>query len=66
MIEVVYIDLAASCSIVGIQPKPPLYKHFESLKHVPDNKVIIFRSGAIQKETGSGNAQEPVYAMVHA
>ena len=64
MIEAIYIDLAASRSIVGVQPKPPFYNLFESLKHMPDNKVTIFRSGTIQKETGSGIAQEPDYAMV--
>jgi site-specific DNA recombinase len=63
MIEAVYIDLAASRSIVGIQPKPPFYNLFESLKHIPNNKVIIFRPG-IKKETGPGIAQEPDYAMV--
>jgi hypothetical protein len=51
-------------SIFGIQPKPPFYSLFESLKHVPDNKVIIFRPGARQKETGSGIPQEPDYVMV--
>ncbi len=64
MIEAVYIDLTASRSIVGIQPKPPFYKLFESLKYVPDKKVIIFIPGAKQKETGSEIAQEPDYAMV--
>lgn len=64
MIEAVYIDLAASRSIVGIQPKPPFYNLFQSLKYVPDNKVIIFKPGAKQKEMGSGIAQEPDYAMV--
>ena len=58
------IHPAASHSIVGIQPKLPFYNLFESLKHVPDNKVIIFRPGVKQKETGSGIAQEPDYAMV--
>ena len=64
MIEAVYIDLAASRSIVGIQPKPPFYNLFESLKHLPDNKVNVFSPGIKQKETGSGIAQEPDYAMV--
>jgi len=41
-----------------------LYNLFQSLKHLPDNKVIIFRPGTKQKETGSGIAQEPDYAMV--
>ena len=31
---------------------------------MPDNNVTIFRSGAKQKETGSGIALEPDYAMV--
>lgn len=35
-----------------------------SYEEVPDNRVIIFKAGAKQKETGSGNVQEPVYAMV--
>jgi hypothetical protein len=31
---------------------------------MPDNKVTIFRPSTKQKETGSGIAQEPDYAMV--
>ena len=64
MIEPVYIDLAASRSIVGIQPRPPFYNLFESLKYVPDNKVTIFSPCVKQKETGSGITQEPDYTMV--
>jgi len=64
MIEAIYIDLVASRSIVGIQPKPPFYNLFESVRHMPNNKVIIFRPGTKQKETGSRIAQEPDYAMV--
>ena len=45
MLEAVYVDLAASRSIVGIQPKPPFYPLFESLKRKPDNKVIVFNLG---------------------
>jgi hypothetical protein len=41
-LEAVYVDLAASRSVVGIQPKPALYPLFESLKQKPDNKVIVF------------------------
>ena len=63
MIEAIYIDLAASRSIVGIQPKPPFYNLFESLKHMPDNKVTIFRPGTKQKETGP-SFPGPDYAMV--
>ena len=47
-------------------PKPLFHNLFESLKHMPDNKVIIFRPGTKQKETGSRIAQEPDYAMVEA
>jgi hypothetical protein len=45
-------------------PKPPFYNLFEALKHMPDNKVIIFRPGTKQKETGPGITREPDYAMV--
>lgn len=49
MLEAVYVDLAASRSIVGIQPKPPFYPLFESLKCKPDNKVIVFNPGEEEK-----------------
>lgn len=42
MLEAVYVDLAASRSIVGIQPKPPFYPLFETLRHEPGNKVTVF------------------------
>ena len=64
MIEAVFVDLAASRSIVGIQPKPPFYNLFESLKHGPDNKVTIFKLGVKQKETGSETNLKPDYGMV--
>jgi hypothetical protein len=51
-------------SIVGIQPKPPFYRLFESLKDMPDNKIIIFRPGVKQKETDSGITQEPDFKLV--
>ncbi len=45
MLEAVYVDLAASRSIVGIQPKPLSYPLFESPRHKPENKVIVFSPG---------------------
>jgi hypothetical protein len=63
MMEAIYIDLVASHSIVGIQRKLPFYNLFESLKHMPDNKVIISRPGIKQKETGP-SFPRPDYAMV--
>jgi len=59
-LEAVYVDLAASRSIVGIQPKAPFYPLFDSLKRVPENKVIIFRPGEVeQRKTGSSFEPEP-------
>ncbi len=64
MIEAIYIDLVASRSIVGIQPKPPFYNLFESLKQIPDNKVTVFRPGEEEKITGSGMSLEPDFKLV--
>jgi len=64
MLEAVYIDLAASRSIVGIQPKPPFYPLFESLRQNPDNKVTVFSPGAAEKGTGSILDMEPDFKLV--
>ena len=65
MLEAVYVDLAASRSIVGIQPKGPFYPLFDSLKRVPENKVMIFRPGEVeQRKTGSSCDREPVCGLV--
>jgi len=58
MIEAVYIDLAASRSIVGIQPKPPFYPLFESLRQKPEAKITLFTPGS---EKGSTSEMEPEY-----
>jgi hypothetical protein len=42
MLEAVYVDLAASRSIVGIQPRPAFYPIFNSLENQADNKIIVF------------------------
>ena len=64
MLEAVYVDLAASRSIVGIQPKAPFYPLFDSLKRVPDNKVTIFRPGEVERKTGSVCEAEPDCGLV--
>ena len=65
MLEAVYVDLAASRSIVGIQPKGAFYPLFDSLKRIPGNKVIIFRPGEVgQRETGSSFEPEPDCGLV--
>ncbi len=62
MLEAVHVDLAASRSIVGIQPRPPFYPLFDSLEHRTGNKVTIFRDSKHKKETGSN--LEPGFVMV--
>jgi site-specific DNA recombinase len=42
MFEAVYLDLAASRSVVGIQPKPVFYPLFKSLQNQTENKITIF------------------------
>ncbi len=65
MLEAVYVDLAASRSIVGIQPKAPFYPLFDSLKQTPGNKVMIFRPGEVeQKKTGPVCEAEPDCGLV--
>jgi hypothetical protein len=65
MLEAVYVDLAASRSIVGIQPKGPFYPLFDSLKRLPDNKVLIFRPGEVEeRKTGSSCEPEPDCGLV--
>ncbi len=53
-----------NASLKSYPTKPPFYNLFESLKHMSDSKVTVFRAGTRQKETGSGITQEPDYAMV--
>jgi len=42
MLEAVFVDLLASRTIVGIQPKPAFRALFESLKQNPESKVTVF------------------------
>jgi len=53
MLEAVYVDLAASRSIVGIQPKAPFYPLFESLKNQANNKIIVFTDKPVDGSTTS-------------
>jgi site-specific DNA recombinase len=62
MLDAVYIDLEASRSIVGLQPKPPFYHLFDSLKQYPDSKVTIFREA--KKETGPVQTTGPGTVLV--
>ncbi len=62
MLEAVYVDLAASRSIVGIQPKPVFYPLFNSLENQSGNAISVFHdkktepnisgSGTVMVETG--------------
>jgi hypothetical protein len=51
MLEAVYVDLAVSRSIVGIQPKAPFYPLFESLKNQANNKIIVFTGKPVDGST---------------
>jgi hypothetical protein len=42
MLEAVYVDLAASRSIVGLQPKPAFYPLFRSLQNHEENQITVF------------------------
>lgn len=57
MLEAVYVDLAASRSIVGIQPKPPFYPLFEVSKQKSEAKATV-QSGS-DKIKGSTIEMEP-------
>ena len=68
MLEAVYVDLAASRSIVGIQPKPAFYPLFRSLQNHAENQITVFfndnkgkiesllkqNSSTVKVETGEG------------
>jgi len=68
MLEAVYIDLAATRSIVGIQPKPAFYALFESLKQKPDSKVTIFNpdDSFTKIKTDSAQDRESDFGLVEA
>ena len=44
MLETVYVDLVASRSIVGIQPRPVFYPLFESMENQSGRKITVFCS----------------------
>ena len=49
MLEAVFIDLAASRSVVGIQPKPVFYPIFKALQNHSENKITVFYGEKIKK-----------------
>lgn len=54
MIEAIYIDLAASRSIVGIQPKPVFYPLFNALENQTGNTVSVFHDKKIEPTVEAG------------
>ena len=71
MLEAVYIDLAASRSIVGIQPKPVFYPLFNFLENQTENTISVFHdkkieppstvgSSTVMVETGESRTPRPV------
>ena len=46
--EAVYVDMVASRSIVGIQPKPSFYPIFDALKNQAGNKIIVFTDRPVE------------------
>jgi hypothetical protein len=71
--QAVYVDLVASRSIVGIQPRPAFYPIFNALENQADNKIIVFcanngkkiepagktDSSTIMVETGESRTPRP-------
>ena len=62
MLEAVYVDLLATRSVVGIQPKAPFYALFERMK--TGSKVTIFDPKNDKKETGSSLHRNPDLGLV--
>ena len=56
MIEAVYIDLAASRSIVGIQPKPVFYPLFNSLENQSGNAISVFHDKKLEPNMKPGSS----------
>jgi hypothetical protein len=48
ILEAVYVDMVASRSIVGIQPKPSFYPIFDALKNQAGNKIIVFTGSPVE------------------
>jgi len=64
MLEAVYVDLAASRSIVGIQPKPQFYALFEALKQKTEAKVTLFNPGKDKAEDSTSWMESENVGMV--
>ena len=61
MLEAVYVDLLATRSVVGIQPKAPFYALFEKMK--TSSEVTVFDPND-KKETGSSLTRNPDSGLV--
>jgi len=49
MLEAVYVDLTATRSIVGIQPRPVFYPIFKTLENQSDDRIIVFHDNNDKK-----------------
>jgi DNA invertase Pin-like site-specific DNA recombinase len=56
MLEAVYVDLAASRSIVGIQPKPVFYPLFNALENQTGNNITVFHGKKIEPTINIGSS----------
>jgi len=64
MLETIYVDLAASRSVVRIQPKPPFYPLFEALKQKPGAKVTLFTPGSTESKDSTFKMESENFGMV--
>jgi site-specific DNA recombinase len=64
MLEAVYVDLAASRSIVGIQPKPPFYPLFEALKRNAEARVTLFNPVSDKTKDSTIEMESENFGMV--
>ena len=56
MLEAVYVDLAASRTIVGIQPKPVFYPLFNSLENQSGNAISVFHDKILEPNIVPGSS----------
>jgi len=57
MLDVVYVDLLTSRTVVGLLPKPAFYALFEALKQRLDSKVIVFKPDECDQTTIEGQKE---------
>lgn len=56
MLEAVYLDLAASKSVVGIVPKPPFYPLYESLLDESAGRVRVYKPNPESSQEGTAES----------